>query len=582
MTMPAHRPDPATGIVAGDAAQGVDQGAAQGSARTIAHNYHSRTTDRVAGPTAGSAPFSASLGPAARGPVCVLVCALGGEGGGVLAEWLYQAAVRAGHHAQSTSVPGVAQRTGATTYYIELWPTPAGPRPVFGLNPVPGEIDLLLSSELLEAARQVGNGMACRERTQIITSTARTLTVAEKIALGDGRADATALLAALQAHAHHIDLLDLGALARQAGTAISAVLFGAAAASGALPFARPLCEDVIRASGRGVDASLRGFALAFDAIERRRTQQAQVEAALLPAMAARSAAVPAPVVAAAVAISPAPAATPAPAPDLRALALQRLRDYQDEAYAQLYEQRLARIEAVDAAAATELQRWLALWMAFDDIVRVADAKLAASRLQRVQHEVGLKPGELLRVYDHFKPGVAEFAALLPPPLADRLLAWDRRRVNAGREPWALPLRVGAHSVGGVLALRGLAGLKRWRRRGSRFVLEQRLIEQWLAAVERGAREDATLGLELARCGRLVKGYGSTNERGKNNLLHIVQHLAVGTAPAATRAAAVRAAREAALADDAGRALDQTLAAQGAPPRPLREQTVRWYKRRPAA
>ena len=481
-------------------------------------------------------------------PICILVCALGGEGGGVLAEWLYQAAVRAGHPAQATSIPGVAQRTGATTYYVEVQPQPDGRRPVFSLNPVPGEIDLLLSSELLETARHVGNGMCSRERTRVISSTARALTVAEKMQMGDGRLDPAALVAVLQQHALAAELLDLNALARQAGTAISAVLLGAAAASGALPFAsaRAVCEDVIRASGKGVDASLRGFALAFDAVSERRAQQAVVTAALQAA----------------------------PAPDLRTLARQRLVDYQDQRYAELFDQRLARIDALDRGVANELVRWLALWMAFDDIVRVAAAKLAASRLQRVRREVGLKDGELLKVYDHFKPGVPEFAALLPQGLADRLLAWDRRRVGAGREPWALPLKIGTHTVAGALALRLLASLKGWRRRGSRFALEQRLIEQWLAAVERGTRIGPALGLELARCGRLVKGYGSTNERGKTNLLHITGHLAQGPAEA------VRAAREAALADDAGRRLDDTLSAHGAPKRAPREQPIRWFKRRP--
>ena len=483
----------------------------------------------------------------AQQPICILVCALGGEGGGMLAEWLYQAAVRAGHPAQATSIPGVAQRTGATTYYVEVQPQPDGRRPVFSLNPVPGEIDLLLSSELLETARHVGNGLSSRERTLVISSTARALTVAEKMQMGDGRLDAAALVAVLQRHARAAELLDLNALARQAGTAISAVLLGAAAASGALPFARGVYEDVIRAGGKGVEASLRGFALAFDAVSQRRAQQALVEAALQPA----------------------------PAPELRTLARQRLVDYQDERYARLFDERLARIEALDRGVADELVRWLALWMAFDDIVRVAAAKLAASRLQRVQREVGLKDGELLKVYDHFKPGVPEFAALLPQGLADRLTAWDRRRTAAGREPWALPLKIGTHTVAGTLALRALASLKGWRRRGSRFALEQRLIEQWLAAVERGTRVSPALGLELARCGRLVKGYGSTNERGKANLLHITAHLSQGPANA------VRAAREAALADDAGRRLDETLSAHGAPRRAPREQPIRWFKRRPA-
>lgn len=484
---------------------------------------------------------------APQGPFTLLIAALGGEGGAVLAEWLYQAAVRAGHHAQSTSIPGVAQRTGATTYYVEIARQAGGARPVFSLNPVPGCIDVLLSSELLETARQVGNGMATRERTLLVSATGRALTVAEKMQPSDGRLDPAALQAAVQRHARELHLLDLQALAAQAGTAISAVLLGALAGTGALPFGRAALEDAIRAGGKGVEASLRGFALAFDAVQAR---QAALQAA-----------------------------TAAAPPDLRSLARQRLVEYQDEAYARLFDQRLARIEAVDRATADELVRWLALWMAFDDIVRVAGAKLAASRMARVRREAGAKEGELLAVYDHFKPGVPEFAALLPEGLATRLRAWDRARVARGLEPWALPVRLGTHTVAGTLALRLMASLKGQRRRGSRFAEEQALIERWLAAVEAGARRNPALGRELAGCGRLIKGYGSTNERGKANLLHIVEHLAPLESGAAE---AVRAARLAALADEAGTQLDATLAAHGAPRRPPREQPVRWFKRRPAA
>ncbi|HEX6363174.1 MAG TPA: DUF6537 domain-containing protein, partial [Albitalea sp.] len=180
-------------------------------------------------------------------------------------------------------------------------------------------------------------------------------------------------------------------------------------------------------------------------------------------------------------------------------------------------------------------------------------------------------------------GVPEIAALLPPALAARLARWDARRRPSGREPWAWPMKIGTHTVAGALALRVVAGLKARRRRGSRFALEQSLIERWLAAVEQGAREHAALGRELAQCGRLVKGYGSTNERGKETLLHIVDHLAQRTgADAAGRAEAVRAARTAALADAGGTALDAALAAHGAPPRPVREQPIRGVRRRPEA
>jgi indolepyruvate ferredoxin oxidoreductase beta subunit len=453
---------------------------------------------------------------------------------------------------------------------------------VFSLNPAPGAIDLLVSSELLETVRQVGNGMVSADRTLVISSTARALTVAEKMQPTDGRADAARLVATLQRHARAAELLDLGALAQQAGTAISAVLMGAIAASGVLPFGREVFEETIRASGKGVAPSLRGFALAFDAVTQRRAQQGLVEGVVREVVngAVGGAASDANAAAARPALASVSAATPAapetPPPDLRALGRARVASYQDEAYARLYDQRLDRFS--DPVIRAELSRWVALWMAFDDIVRVAALKLVASRLDRVRREVGVSDDELLKVYDHFKPGVPEFAALLPAGLAARLQAWDRRRVAAGHDPWALPLKVGTHSVRGTLALRFVAALKGWRRRGSRFALEQSLIERWLDAVAAGAAHDPALGLELARCGRLIKGYGSTNERGKENLLHIIDHLV--SRPSGRTAEAVRAAREAALADDAGTALDRTLAAHGAPQRPVREQVIRWHRRRP--
>ena len=49
-------------------------------------------------------------------PLTILIAALGGEGGGVLTDWIVAAAASQNFPVQSTSIPGVAQRTGATTY----------------------------------------------------------------------------------------------------------------------------------------------------------------------------------------------------------------------------------------------------------------------------------------------------------------------------------------------------------------------------------------------------------------------------------------------------------------------------------
>jgi indolepyruvate ferredoxin oxidoreductase beta subunit len=265
-------------------------------------------------------------------------------------------------------------------------------------------------------------------------------------------------------------------------------------------------------------------------------------------------------------------------------------DYQDAAYAGLYLDRLARVvdaeraapsaEAEPWAASRETARWLALWMAFDDIVRVADLKCRATRRERVAREVKAQAGELLRVYEHFKPGIPEFAALLPAAAALWLTRWDRARQTRGREPFSLALKIGSHSALGFAALRLLASLRWLRRRGTRFADEQLMIERWLASVEAGTRADAALGHEIALCGRLIKGYGTTNERGKANLLHVVDHLAQSAAlgtPAA-RAAAIRAARVAALADDAGTAFDLSLKQHGAPARPVPVAPIRFVRR----
>lgn len=518
-------------------------------------------------------------------PTTLLICALGGEGGGVLSEWLIDVARASGYAAQSTSIPGVAQRTGATTYYVEVFPVPlaelAGKRPVFSLYPAPGSLDAIVSSELLETARQIGNSMSAAERTLVITSSNRTLTTQERMQLGDGRTDNAPLLELVRMHSREHHVFDMGELARSSGTIVSAVMLGAIAGSGLFPFTRAAYEGVIEAGGKGTAASLRGFAKGFELVQGQQSQArlvkdllsdsehlAQSHQGLAPDLAQ---------------------IFPPAVHDIVALGHARLVEYQGAAYAQRYIERLQQVLLAERtgdpagahghAVTREMARWLALWMAFDDIVRVADLKSRARRWQRVQGEVKAGSDDLLKVYDHFKPGAPEFAALLPNKLAQRVLAWDRRRVNRGQEPWALPLKIGTHSVGGMIALRLLASLKWLRPLGNRFATEQALIEQWLAAVVSTTRRHWQTGLEIAQCGRLIKGYGSTNERGKENLLHVIEHLATAHSFASdeARAEAIAAARSAALVDDAGQALDRTLVQHGVPARPVKAQPIRWVR-----
>jgi indolepyruvate ferredoxin oxidoreductase beta subunit len=350
------------------------------------------------------------------------------------------------------------------------------------------------------------------------------------------------------------------------------VLLGAIAASGVLPFPREAFEATIRASGKGVKGSLAGFAAGFALVAGAAQADATrgaAEASELP--------------------EELQGQFPKRLHPMLAAGYARVREFQDDAYASLYIDRVARVldaeRAADPnawhrlAATHEAARFVASWMAFDDIVRVADLKSRASRLARVRDEVRAGTGDVLRVYDHFKPGIPEVAALLPSGLARALKRWDARRIAAGREPLGWPIKLPVHTVAGLAVLRLLASLKWLRRHGDRFVAEQRGIDQWLAAVESGLRRDWALGHEIALCGRLVKGYGATNERGKESLLHMMTTLvdAQGFASDRERAAAIRAAREAALADDAGKALDAALVSHGVAPRPIKAQPIRFVR-----
>lgn len=516
-------------------------------------------------------------------PMTVLVGALGGQGGGVLAEWLVDAATRAGFPAQSTSIPGVAQRTGATTYYVEIFPVPAselgGREPVLSLLPVPGCIDVLVASELLEAGRMIQAGYADAARTTVVTSTSRTLTTVEKLAMGDGRYASDRLLEIAAANSRRLAAFDMDAAASESGTVVSAVMFGAIAGSGVLPFDRGACEAAIGAEGASAQASRRGFARGVDLTVAALASQ-RAPAAVAPVAPRRPDS----------RWSDAVAAFPAPCREIVAAGVDRVAAFQDDRYARLYLERVARVRAAEqaadpreahgAAATRETARFLALWMAFDDIVRVADFKVRASRHERVRREAGAGEGDVVHVADYFKPGIAEIAGLLPRSLAERLLARDRRRVAGGKPAFAVPLKVRTDAVTGMLALRVLAGLRWLRPKGLRYSEEQAAIERWLDAVVAALATDWACGYELALAGRLVKGYGDTNLRGKRNLAHIVDHLATGGAfdtPAA-RAQAIREAREAALADEGGQRLDAALVRHGAPPRPVVARPVVWVKK----
>jgi indolepyruvate ferredoxin oxidoreductase beta subunit len=467
-------------------------------------------------------------------PITILIAALGGEGGGVMADWLMEAATATGYPAQATSIPGVAQRTGATTYYLEIFPFPRkalnGREPVLSLTPSPGNVDVMVASELVEAGRAMLNGFVSPERTTLIASTHRIYATIEKMQMADGRFDSERVHEAAKQLAKTAVLFDMRSLAQESGTVINAVLFGAMAGSGVLPLAREACEAAIRRGGRGAEASLRGFAAGYEIAARRR---------------------------------PAPAEAPPPKratelKEIMGLGIQRLGDYQGARYVSLYEERMKPFLDGDPKLAGEVARHLALWMAYEDIIRVADLKTRASRFERVRKEVGAKPGEPVVVIDYLKPGVEEFASVMPHFLGRRLVSWAEKRGKL--DAYNIGMHIKTSGLFGYLLVRSLAWLRPLRPMSYRYREEQQLIERWLGLVAEAARRDTGLAREIAECARLIKGYGETHRRGRANFLAIVDALVENPATVDPReqAAAIRKAREAALADPEGQALGKTL------------------------
>jgi indolepyruvate ferredoxin oxidoreductase beta subunit len=580
-------------------------------------------------------------------PLSVAILALGGEGGGVLADWIVATAEAAGFHAQTTSVAGVAQRTGATVYYLEMLPPghdvdgdEARPRvretPVMSIFPTPGEVDVVIASELMESGRAVQRGFSTADRTTLITSTSRVYSIDEKIALGDGRVDDAKLIEGARAASKRLVADDFMSMAEDAGSVISSSLLGGLAGSEALPFTREGYEEAIKASGRGVEASLAAFAAGYEAARRQGEDEAnaaaQAEAAAagpVDPFATDATAQPtsmegttdpielsvvpggtASTLDSNLAEKEAPAPIPGSArarageqrkgkqererneiaakdpgalvgPALRDLA-EQVRDFppaarsmtlhglvrtavfQDKDYAARYLARVKRFADLDsdrdgeAELTREAARHVALWMAYQDTIQVAQQKVRRARMQRIRDEAKVRDDQLMEVREYLHPQIDEIIDTLPTWLGHPLSRSEsfRRLVYITTNKGMV---LNTSSVGGYTLLNIMARVRPLRPRSVRFVREQEEIERWISRALAVAPTDLDLAIEIVKLQHVLKGYGSTYEHGSESfalLMQAAEDLA-GTEGAATRLAELH---EAALADEDGAKLKAELAA----------------------
>ncbi|ABD54250.1 indolepyruvate oxidoreductase subunit beta family protein [Jannaschia sp. CCS1] len=474
------------------------------------------------------------------------VLAVGGQGGGVLTNWIADLATRGDYAVQMTSVAGVAQRTGATIYYLEMAPKSAR-APVFALSPSPGDLDVLIAAELMEAGRSVLRGFVTPDRTTLIASNHRILSISEKMVPGDGRAEGSLVAEEITKAALNCVCFDMETLAAKEGSMISASLFGGLARSGALPFDVAPFEAVIEASGRGVTQSLAAFRAALtyapDAAAVR-TQTSPVvhgPQELLDGWGTLCARVE---------------GFPAAAKPMTQAGLAKVVDYQDLDCGKEY---LDHLEAFsfDGGLATAAAKYVANAMCYDDILRVADLKTRASRQGRLRGEQDILDGEIVHVTEYFHPRAQEVCGTLPAGLGawievrPRVFSLLDRLTNKGR-------RIRTDGILGFGTLWAVSALKPRRRKFLRHRHERAHLERLLGIAKRAATSDIPLAIEILQCQRLIKGYADTHARGRSKFRKVIEALEQleGRPDAADW---IKRLRIAALEDEHGDALDGALA-----------------------
>lgn len=498
----------------------------------------------------------------------IILAALGGEGGGVFTNWLIAVAENNGWLCQSTSLAGVAQRTGATIYYIELFPKDhqKGRKPVMSLFPAQGDIDIAVSSEIAEAGRMLQRGFITPDKTTLITSTHRVYGITEKSDIADGTMDASSVLELAAKYSHRFINFDMSELAAKHNSVISSTLFGALAGSNALPFDKQSFKDVIVSTGKAVTTNLAAFDDSYDcaqravggsAVEISRPQTAPSKASLsdvkaqfeLPvAQSSRGSEL----------FERLQTRFPVATHELIYHGLQRLIEYQDFNYAHQYLDELEKIMKIDNGQqnfnlTNATARYLALWMCFEDIPRVAQLKVRATRVDEIRREVKADAEQIIHITEFFRPRPEEICAMLPKALGRALLSSRLGRGFLGIFAGGRKLRTDTLAV--YLSLRVLASFRAIRRFSLGYETEYKMITNWLDSIKLLAARDPQSSLEMALCGRLVKGYGATRERTTEQVVTIAQFC---QSFATASAKEINHLRLSAIKDDTNEAFNKTL------------------------
>jgi indolepyruvate ferredoxin oxidoreductase beta subunit len=454
----------------------------------------------------------------------VYIAAVGGQGGALLCDWLLAAANQMRFKAHSVGIPGMSQRGGATSYYVEMAPEKTAPGLADALlSPAPffGEIDCLIGLELLELGRAAESGY-CSEKTSVVGSTHRDYTILEKLPSYEGPAAEDKILALLGKLSRRLVAFDALALARVEGLSerqVNAVLLGAVAASSTLPLKEEAYRLAIKAVGVAPDLNLKAFEAGLGhtlagapdleveedsrnwrSLEFLSDKQKHTHRSLMEAL---------------------PSQVNGELSSMLEVAFARLIEYQDEAYARRFLDRVLSLWRKDQDHREDFRltiayaRHLANLMTYEDPVRVASLKSDPRRFGQIEAEHGVQEDQTYRLTERFQPEAEELYGLLPAGLV-RLFRGPGEKHDArggvASSQRSVPVRVKTTSVGGMAVLKVMASLKALRARSWRREREELFQEFYTRQVLEMLSKSYELAWLAAEAGGLIRGYGRVRRR----------------------------------------------------------------------
>jgi len=464
----------------------------------------------------------------------ILIPAVGGQGGGLLTEWLLQAFETENYDVQSISLPGLAQRGGSTTYYIEAYPNVEGENIIFSQFPMPGEIDLIVSQEFLELGRMLENGFGS-ENTVIISSTHRMYSTEEKLPVASGIYEDEKLHEYAKEFSKQFIGLNVLSLAKQNGMnelASNAILFGALCASMAIPVSRESFEKAIEKAAVSVKANLEAFEVGFSYVVEHKGPDNYQGEGIEPEF---------------------DEINYISSSDIRNIenakkdlfniypeylwpfieeALFRLTDYQGFWYAEDFINKIKRYKEIETQNPGEdyklteyVIKNLALLMTYEDGIRVSELKIRDRRFERIRKEMQIRDDQVFEVVDYLKPEADEIYGLLPDIVVRPVLSlFNSANLRSNKDPVTLAQKPVTTSFFGYLRVWILSKIKFMRPVSHRYSNEYKTINLYLESIEKFGTLDYKLGLSIAKSGSIIKGYGRVRRRTIDSFKRLISNI----------------------------------------------------------